>query len=166
MRQDGTATTRTFLHIPSSIEAEEAEEIGVEHLLRDIKDISIGTLSNSIAGQLSSLKGLGLHLGEMRDYLSHVSSGKLPLNHEILTHLQDIFNLLPNLSTAPMVKAFAVQTNDEMMAMYLSSLVRAVIALHGLIDNKLILREAEKKEDSDVVAAGADTKAKPPVVAT
>lgn len=28
---------RTFRHIPSSIGAQEAEEIGVEHLLRDIR---------------------------------------------------------------------------------------------------------------------------------
>ncbi len=60
-----------------------------------------------------------------------------------------------------MVKSFAVQTNDEMMAMYLSSLVRAVIALHGLIDNKLMLREAEKKEDDEAIAAS-----KPVTVAT
>lgn len=32
--QDGTPTTRTFEHVPSEIGAEEAEEVGVEHLLR------------------------------------------------------------------------------------------------------------------------------------
>jgi 26S proteasome regulatory subunit N8 len=31
---------RQFVHIPSSIGASEAEEVGVEHLLRDIKDAS------------------------------------------------------------------------------------------------------------------------------
>lgn len=33
---------RQFIHIPSSIGATEAEEVGVEHLLRDIKDASLG----------------------------------------------------------------------------------------------------------------------------
>jgi 26S proteasome regulatory subunit N8 len=33
---------RQFVHIPSSIGASEAEEVGVEHLLRDIKDASQG----------------------------------------------------------------------------------------------------------------------------
>lgn len=33
---------RQFVHIQSSIGASEAEEVGVEHLLRDIKDASIG----------------------------------------------------------------------------------------------------------------------------
>ena len=32
--QDGTPTTKTFEHVPSEIGAEEAEEVGVEHLLR------------------------------------------------------------------------------------------------------------------------------------
>ena len=35
--QDGTPTTKTFEHVSSEIGAEEAEEVGVEHLLRDIK---------------------------------------------------------------------------------------------------------------------------------
>ena len=34
--QDGTPTTKTFEHIPSEIGAEEAEEVGVEHLLRSV----------------------------------------------------------------------------------------------------------------------------------
>jgi proteasome lid subunit RPN8/RPN11 len=36
---------RQFVHITSSIGASEAEEVGVEHLLRDIKDASLGQFS-------------------------------------------------------------------------------------------------------------------------
>ena len=32
--QDGTPTSKTFEHVASEIGAEEAEEVGVEHLLR------------------------------------------------------------------------------------------------------------------------------------
>jgi len=31
---------RQFIHVPSTVGATEAEEVGVEHLLRDIKDAS------------------------------------------------------------------------------------------------------------------------------
>ena len=37
IHDDGTPTTKTFEHVPSEIGAEEAEEVGVEHLLRDVK---------------------------------------------------------------------------------------------------------------------------------
>lgn len=35
--QDGTPTCKTFEHVPSEIGAEEAEEVGVEHLLRYVQ---------------------------------------------------------------------------------------------------------------------------------
>ena len=154
VQKDGTATTRTFNHIPSSIEAEEAEEIGVEHLLRDIKDNAVGTLSTQITEQLSSLKGLHLHLEEIRSYLDKVIKGELPVNHQILYNLQDIFNLLPDVNSSTSVKSFSVKTNDEMLVIYLSSLIRAVIALHSLIDNKVANRDEENKKDGDGAVDG------------
>lgn len=39
---------RHFVHVPSSIGATEPEEIAVEHLLRDIKDASQGSLSKAV----------------------------------------------------------------------------------------------------------------------
>ena len=69
IHDDGTPTTKTFEHVPSEIGAEEAEEVGVEHLLRDIKDTSVGSLSQRITNQLMGLKGLGIKLEEMRKYL-------------------------------------------------------------------------------------------------
>ncbi|KAI8049579.1 maintenance of mitochondrial structure and function-domain-containing protein [Syncephalis plumigaleata] len=144
---DGTATTRTFLHIPSSIEAEEAEEIGVEHLLRDIKDdTAVSTLSTRLTNQLDSLRGLRERILLIRDYLAKVVNGTLP----------DIFNLLPDISSPETVKAFSVQTNDQLLVIYLASLVRAVIALHNLIDNKLANRDAERAEQEVVVTASSN----------
>ncbi|KAJ1552048.1 proteasome regulatory particle subunit, partial [Cladochytrium tenue] len=163
IHDDGTATTKTFNHIPSVIEAEEAEEIGVEHLLRDIKDNAVGTLSNQITGQLESLKGLHQRLEEIGDYLVRVAAGELPVNHQIVYNLQDAFNLLPNLTAPATVRSFAVATNDELLVVYLSSLVRAVIALHNLIENKIANRDEEDKKDKEkdgAAAAAADPDAK------
>lgn len=137
IKDDGTATQKTFLHVPSEIEAEEAEEIGVEHLLRDIKDNAVGTLSTRVTDQLNSVKGLQTRLEDIRDYLQKVVAGQLPVNHQIIYNLQDIFNLLPNLQTQEMVRSFSVKTNDQLLVIYLSSLIRAVIALHNLINNKI-----------------------------
>lgn len=125
------------MHVPSEIVAEEAEEIGVEHLLRDIKDNAVGTLSTRITNQLGSLGGLQGRLEEIREYLVKVVNGKLPVNHQIIYHLQDIFNLLPNLENQEMVNSFSTKTNDQLLLIYLSSMIRAVIALHNLIDNKI-----------------------------
>ncbi|KAJ3392626.1 proteasome regulatory particle subunit [Lobulomyces angularis] len=147
VHDDGTATTKTFHHIPSLIEAEESEEIGVEHLLRDIKDNAQGTLSTKITNQLNSLKGLETRLTEIKDYLEKVKNGLLPINHQIIYNLQDIFNLLPNLNIPAFAKSFSIKTNDELLVIYVCSLIRAVIAMHNLIENKIVNRDAEKKLD-------------------
>ncbi|KAL6580949.1 26S proteasome non-ATPase regulatory subunit 7 A [Orobanche minor] len=161
---------KVFVHVPSEIAAHEVEEIGVEHLLRDVKDTTISTLATEMTGKLAALKGLDARLKEIRSYLDLVIEGKLPLNHEILYHLQflcashlsgarlalrlapqDVFNLLPNLNVSELVKAFSVKTNDMMLVIYLSSLIRSVIALHNLINNKMLNKENEKAEDSKPV---------------
>lgn len=56
--------------------------------------------------------------------------------YKYLVIWQDVFNLLPNLNTAEMVRSFTVKSNDMMLTMYLGSLIRSVLALHGLINNK------------------------------
>lgn len=162
------------MHTPSTIEAEEAEEIGVEHLLRDIRDVAVGTLSTRITSQLQSLQGLHLRLRDIGQYLQKVLDRELPVNHAILGNLQDVFNLLPNLSTPPitprvggepeqstdntdLARAMSIKTNDQLMAIYLSSLVRAVTAYHDLIENKIQNRqqqeETEQKREQEAIDA-------------
>jgi len=164
IKDDGTTTSKTFVHTPSIIEAEEAEEIGVEHLLRDIRDVAVGTLSTRITSQLQSLQGLHLRLRDIGQYLQKVLDHELPVNHAILGNLQDVFNLLPNLSTpaqtpgisgqetqienSELARAMSVKTNDQLMAIYISSLIRAITAFHDLIENKIQNRQQQEETDS------------------
>ena len=76
-------------------------------------------------------------------------------------NLQDIFNLLPNLSTpkpvngdkaasienSELARAMSLKTNDQLMAIYLSSLIRAITAFHDLIDNKIQNKQAQEEKD-------------------
>jgi len=156
IKDDGTTTSRTFVHTPSIIEAEEAEEIGVEHLLRDIRDVAVGTLSTRVTNQLQSLQGLHLRLRDIGAYLQKVMNDELPLNHAILGNLQDVFNLLPNLSTpetgtragSELGNALSVKTNDQLMTIYLSSLIRAITAFHDLIENKIQNRQQQEEKEA------------------
>lgn len=82
----------------------------------------------------------------IKRYLDQVVAEELPFNYPILYQLQDIFNLLPNLNLEEFARAFAMKTNDQMLVIYMASVVRSVIALHNLIGNKVTNREAEKQE--------------------
>ena len=97
--QDGTQASRTFNHVPTEVRAAEAEEIGVEHLLRDVTDngktrcggdmfrpggltndvysrrcrgggdAAAGSLSTRITEQINSLRGLQTRLQDIQAYL-------------------------------------------------------------------------------------------------
>lgn len=86
--QEGKQQQWTFKHVPSEIGAMEAEEVGVEHLLRDVKDTTISTLANQVTQKLGSLKGLAARLQEVEAYLQNVQSGRMPVNHRIIYQLQ------------------------------------------------------------------------------
>lgn len=60
-----------------------------------------------VSSKLSALRSLESRLKEIQAYMTLVSEGKLPINHEIMYQLQDVFNLLPNLNIHELVKAFS-----------------------------------------------------------
>merc|ERR1712087_492925 len=140
---------RTFLHVQSTVGAFEAEEVGVEHLLRDIKNASASTLAVRVGDKIAALKGLSMRLAEISKYLQSVYYGKLPMNQEIIYQLQEVFNLLPDQDSEELVKSFAMETNDMMLSLYLGSILRSTIALHNLINNKIKNKKLKEKKLED-----------------
>lgn len=147
----------SFAHVPSQMGALEAEEVGVEHLLRDINDPTVSTVASLIKGKIAGLATLTEKLVECKDYLESCVRGEQKVNPEIVANLQTILNLLPNLNTEDLVRAFIVKTNDMQMAIYLGALIRSVIALHDLVNNRIQYgedgtemdgKEEEKKEET------------------
>jgi len=157
VREDKTDAPKIeFHHITSEVGALEAEEVGVEHLLRDVKDTTISTLATKVNNKLLSLKSLISHLKEVHEYLNNVVNGRLPVNHAIIGQLQDVLNLAPQIPA----DSFSVKTNDSMLVIYLASMVRAVIALHGLVNNKIDNVEAERKAENPELTKKEDEKKK------
>jgi 26S proteasome regulatory subunit N8 len=166
---------RTFAHVPCQMGALEAEEVGVEHLLRDINDPTVSTLSSLVSGKIAGLSTLTEKLLECREYLEGAASGARPANPEIVDNLQTILSLLPNLNAPDLVKSLVVKTNDMHMAVYLASLIRAVVALHDLVNNKIRYGEdgiesapaeapaaSKKSGGGDAAAGGKEEKKEEP----
>ena len=91
----------------------------------------------------------------MRDYLQKVINGDMPYNQTIINNYQDIFNLLPNLKLEETVRNFSVKNNDYMYVIYVSALIRSILSLHDLINNKIRAKEIEAeniKQEQDRIA--------------
>jgi 26S proteasome regulatory subunit N8 len=105
------------------------------------------------------LKGLRIRLLEVQEDLDGVVGGRLPVNNEIVKNLQDVFSLLPNLNVEEVVGAFANETNDMMLAVYMGSLVRSVVSLHALIENKEMAKARLMTTNNGGVGSKAATEA-------
>eukprot|EP00932_Pfiesteria_piscicida_P016783 SRR837773.3691.p2 GENE.SRR837773.3691~~SRR837773.3691.p2 ORF type:complete len:266 (+),score=174.90 SRR837773.3691:47-799(+) len=140
---------RTFLHVESTVGAFEAEEVGVEHLLRDIKNASASTLAVRVGDKISALKALTARLKDISSYLQEVVKGNLPMNKEIIYQLQEIFNLLPDQDSDELVRSLAMESNDMMLALYLGSMLRSTVALHTLINNKIKNKKLKEQKSED-----------------
>lgn len=161
-QKDGTVS-RTFEHLPSEINATDAEEVGVGHLLRNIKDASVSSLTGDITAKVAALMSLRDRLGELQQYLEQVASGQLPVNNEIMYRMQDVFNLLPTLNMPELASGFLTKTNDMMLVLYVSALIRSIIALHNLVDNKIMLKITEKKAAEKAAEKAAKPSEAPPI---
>jgi len=156
--QDGERTSRTFKHITSNVGAFEAEEVGVEHLLRDINDPSRSSLANQVKFKIGALAELKTKLLDISTYMNNVLSGKMPVNNKIMYNMQTIFNLLPNLNVESLIRSMAIKTNDYYMVLYMAALIRSVIALHNLVNNKIKYKDDDEEDGSKAGSKKEDAK--------
>ena len=95
----------------------------------------------------AGLTTLRARLAEMKAYLEAVLANKLPANNQILYNCQSIFNLMPNLNQDALVESMLIKTNDYHLAVYVASLIRCIIALHDLVNNKINMKRLEDEEE-------------------
>ena len=65
-----------------------------------------------------------------------------------LYNCQSIFNLMPNLNVDALVSSMLVKTNDYHLAIYCAALVRCIIALHELVNNKITNKRLEEEAEN------------------
>ncbi len=79
---------RNFLNISCTVSAFEPEEVGVEHLVREIKDLNMNSLQNKMANNINSLVALDSKIKNIINYLNNVIDGKKKSDKQIVLILQ------------------------------------------------------------------------------
>jgi 26S proteasome regulatory subunit N8 len=124
---------KVFVHMSSRIEAEEAEEVGVEHLIRDIRDETVGDTSNEVKEIRDSLNMYEKNLMAIEEYLENVITGRMGCNHDLICFLQECLNDVPRLKA---------RCEENTVGIYASCLSKSVVMLNDLLKNR---RENEKE---------------------
>lgn len=154
-----------FRNVPTELGASEAEEIGIEHLLRDLTDSTVTTLSSQVMDKQLSLTRLEQLLTIIQQYLVDVADGRLPICLDVLEVLQEVVNLRPRLHQLKQSKEMVVWTNDEALSTFVATVGRCVMSLYDVILNRRKLsrelREArERREQEAAKKAAAEAKKK------
>ena len=137
-----------FRNVVSNLGTVDAEDIGVEHLLRDLTDSTITTLSTKISNRQIALNQLEHLLGTVETYLRDVVSGKLPVNEEVLAELQEVINYLPLVHKLKTDPGLLVTQNDQELATFVASVARCVTALYEVIVNRRqVQRELKERRE-------------------
>jgi 26S proteasome regulatory subunit N8 len=136
VRPDGQPIVTSFQNVPTTVDFLEVEEIGVEQLLRDIKDVDVSEIGTTWTNSVHGLAALEHRLRGISAYLGDVIEKKLPVDNEIIGLTQSIFNLLPNLTLPDTVEALATKSDDSAFLVFVSQLCRSVVALHELVNHR------------------------------
>lgn len=65
--------------------------------------------------------------------MKNVQVGKMKANDKIFFTLQEIVNLLPDLSSEQLIRSYSAKNNDIMFSVYTCTLTRIILALHTLL---------------------------------
>jgi len=88
----------------------------------------------------------------IKKYLDDVVEGRKQPNLHVIYNLQEMFNCLPNINSEEMTKAIVTKNNDNTFVLYICSIIRSIVSLHNLINNKLQNKETEKASTDKATA--------------
>ncbi|KAI5127793.1 26S proteasome regulatory subunit N8 [Nematocida parisii] len=126
------STQFVFAHVPFEIEAEEAEEVGVEQLVEEIKDINIGDVENKICRIKQALAELSNGLSTIEEYLQAVENGDRPYDPETMNSIQELMNNIPRRIPGEMKEYL-----DELdINSFICATVRPVVLLNEIEKSK------------------------------
>lgn len=117
----------TFNHVFASIEAEEAEEVGVEHLIRDIKDDSYMPYFESFKDIKDSLNVYSNNLQIIIDELDNIINNNVPANETLIRSFKECLDSILKIKKD-------VRVNE--MGNYVGSVTKSFILVNDLIRNR------------------------------
>lgn len=133
------------MNIPCQVSAFEAEEVGVEHLLREIKDLNIKSLENQLKDKVNGLLLLKEKILVLENYLDDAINDKIVADQSLVLEIQRILMHLGKVSDEESLRQISLLTNENYEMLYMNSVVSSVMKLHDFIDNKIETREKEIK---------------------
>lgn len=145
---DGEATL-LFSPVSFSLETEEAERIGLDHMARlSSTSVSSGEAGTSVASdhlraQFNAVKMLRDRVRIVRDYVLDTKQGKVEWNSEILREAHSLSTRLPLITSSHFKQEYYNQCNEVALMAYLGSLTKGTNTMNQFVNKFITLYERQ-----------------------
>ncbi|KAJ6627050.1 COP9 signalosome complex subunit 6 [Pseudolycoriella hygida] len=140
----GEATT-LFVPVTYTLATEEAERIGVDHVVRmstnDIGEKSV--VAEHLVTQYSAIKMLHSRVKVVLEYIKSVENGTLQANHDLLREAYSLSHRLPVVQGSTFREEYYTQSNDVALITYLGSLTKGCNEMNNLVNKFNVLYDRQ-----------------------
>ncbi|KAL0234395.1 hypothetical protein PCE1_001431 [Barthelona sp. PCE] len=147
---DGREVVETMSPIACERGELEAEMIGVEYLLRDIKGHQEETVSSNIANKRRATDALREQIAQVLSFLEVADITK-PSVRRVLLLLQDVITTKPSAKDQRVAEALAVVTQEIAAASLTAATGSLLTIVHDVIDNRVMLRKQKEEKEKEVL---------------
>lgn len=144
---DGEATL-LFSPVSFSLETEEAERIGLDHMARlsattSNNDVSTSVASDHLRVQFNAVKMLRDRVRIIRDYVVDAKRGNVQWNSDILREAHSLSTRLPLVNSDQFKDEFYNQCNEVALMAYLGSLTKGTNTMNQFVNKFITLYERQ-----------------------
>ena len=144
---EGEATL-LFSPVAFSLETEEAERIGLDHMARlsattSCSDAGASVASDHLRVQFSAVKMLRDRVRIIRDYVADAKRGSVQWNDDILREAHSLSTRLPLVNSDQFREEFYNQCNEVALMAYLGSLTKGTNTMNQFVNKFITLHERQ-----------------------
>ncbi|KAG4079277.1 hypothetical protein HA402_007000 [Bradysia odoriphaga] len=137
--------TMLFVPLTYTLATEEAERIGVDHVVRmstnDVGEKSV--VAEHLLTQYSAIKMLHSRVKVVLEYIKSVENGTLQPNHEVLREAYSLSHRLPVVQGSTFREEYYTQSNDVALITYLGSLTKGCNDMNNLVNKFNVLYDRQ-----------------------
>lgn len=137
--------TMLFVNLLYTLATEEAERIGVDHVVRTSTHENGGksAVAEHLMAQHSAIKMLGNRVKLILAYIKAIESGTLPPNSEILREAYALSQRLPVIQSSTFKEEYYMQSNDVGLITFLGTLTKGCNDINHFVNKFNVLYDRQ-----------------------
>ncbi|KAI9209276.1 maintenance of mitochondrial structure and function-domain-containing protein [Polychytrium aggregatum] len=116
------------------VETADAERIAVDHVAHASNSGQGSTTINQLTSQRNAVQMLHTRIKLLKQYVTDVKSGVIPVDHVVLRQISSLVRRLPVIETPEFQEELMIEYSDSLLISYIATLTKGANILNDTID--------------------------------